>query len=170
MTYCSSATDDKSEATCKHYRADPADFIVSRVLRANINPIDGGYRCAYPCRVSVTRACPGGVPNGGVSTPRRRGGGGGGECCLPPTSPCAATRDLLLRPQAQFTRGCTSSHVRRPGGARVRSGHASPPVNVLVRLDERYPASHRRKHRPRTKLQHHLRSPTPPYPSCRHSI
>lgn len=43
MSYCSSATDDKSEAACKHYREDPADFLISRVLRANINPIDGGY-------------------------------------------------------------------------------------------------------------------------------
>lgn len=45
MSYCADATDAKSEAACKHYREDPADFLVSRVLRANINPIDGGYRC-----------------------------------------------------------------------------------------------------------------------------
>eukprot|EP00892_Ulva_mutabilis_P005433 jgi/Ulvmu1/3261/UM151_0009.1 len=43
MTYCKVATDAKSEAACKHYREDPADFVVSRVLRASVNPIDGGY-------------------------------------------------------------------------------------------------------------------------------
>lgn len=45
MSYCSEATDDQSEAACKHYREDPSDFLIQRVLRASVNPIDGGYRC-----------------------------------------------------------------------------------------------------------------------------
>ena len=44
MRYCSSATDQQSEATCKRYKDDPAEFLVERVLRASVNPIDAGYR------------------------------------------------------------------------------------------------------------------------------
>jgi hypothetical protein len=46
MYYCDHNHDPKSEETCKHYVDDPKDFIVNRVLRAGMNPIDAGYRCA----------------------------------------------------------------------------------------------------------------------------
>lgn len=44
MRYCEHNHDPKSDETCEHYKADPEDFIVKRVLRAGMNPIDAGYR------------------------------------------------------------------------------------------------------------------------------
>lgn len=46
IDYCAKHTDDKSKTECDRYKADPKDFLVTRVLRAGVNPIDAGYRCA----------------------------------------------------------------------------------------------------------------------------
>lgn len=46
MQYCSIAFDDKSKSSCKAWKADPQDFLDNNILRAPVNPIDGGKTCA----------------------------------------------------------------------------------------------------------------------------
>jgi copper oxidase (laccase) domain-containing protein len=46
QNYCKSHTDEKSKEACEKFIADPKAFLVTRVLRAGVNPIDAGYRCA----------------------------------------------------------------------------------------------------------------------------
>ena len=46
MQYCKAATDPKTKKGCEAWREDPASFLLSRVLRATVNPIDAGYKCA----------------------------------------------------------------------------------------------------------------------------
>ena len=55
QSWCKAHTDDKDKEACEKYRADPKDFLVRRVLRATVNPIDAGYRCdAYSTLVLLS--------------------------------------------------------------------------------------------------------------------
>lgn len=46
IAYCDKHKDEKSQEGCDRYKADPKHFLVERVLRATINPIDAGYEYA----------------------------------------------------------------------------------------------------------------------------
>ena len=46
LEYCKLHHDKKSKAGCAAFQADPASFLVPKVLRAKINPIDAVYKCA----------------------------------------------------------------------------------------------------------------------------
>ena len=47
MEYCKAATDPKTKKGCQAWRDDPSSFLLSRVLRATVNPIDAGYKCGF---------------------------------------------------------------------------------------------------------------------------
>jgi hypothetical protein len=52
LAYCR-AHHSVAERTCAEWRADPASFLVPRVLRAKVNPIDAVYTCALCCAVCL---------------------------------------------------------------------------------------------------------------------
>jgi hypothetical protein len=46
MQFCHFAFDEKSKQACKAWEADPQGFLLDNILRAPVNPIDGGKTCA----------------------------------------------------------------------------------------------------------------------------
>lgn len=46
MAYCRDSTDPKVKQGCAAWCKDPASFLLSKVLRTKVNPIDAGYKCA----------------------------------------------------------------------------------------------------------------------------
>ena len=44
--WCKAHRDDKAKEACQQYETDPKEFLLERVLRATVNPIDAAYRYA----------------------------------------------------------------------------------------------------------------------------
>ena len=52
MNYCDyAALDQRSKRTCADWKKTPEHFIVNNVLRAKVNPIDGGKTCVPGCSI-----------------------------------------------------------------------------------------------------------------------